>query len=221
MTSLELALHPVGPTVLGGVVFYAGEDAAEVVAGWRDHVADAPDELSSLVNLTTAPPAPFLPDRVALQEGRRHRRLLGRRSGGGRRRGQAPPHARHRGGRPASGRCRTSSCNSCSTACGPRARRTTSRPPSSTAFPTTPSPPSPTSIAAPPTFRCRPSSTCTTSVAPWLVSLPTPRRSPIARRRTSSTASLGRLMPRTSRPTASGPRRHGEPWPATAPGAPT
>ena len=61
VTSLELALHPVGPTVLGGVVFFAGEDAAEVVAGWRDHVADAPDELSSLVNLTTAPPAPFLP----------------------------------------------------------------------------------------------------------------------------------------------------------------
>ena len=61
VTSLELALHPVGPTVLAGVVFYAGEDAAEVVAGWRDHVADAPDQLSSLVNLTTAPPAPFLP----------------------------------------------------------------------------------------------------------------------------------------------------------------
>ena len=61
VTSLEMALHPVGPTVLGGVVFYAGEDADAVVAGWRDYVADAPDQLSSLVNLTTAPPAPFLP----------------------------------------------------------------------------------------------------------------------------------------------------------------
>jgi FAD/FMN-containing dehydrogenase len=61
VTSLEMALHPVGPTVLGGVVFYAGDDAADIVAGWRDHVSDAPDELSSLVNLTTAPPAPFLP----------------------------------------------------------------------------------------------------------------------------------------------------------------
>ena len=56
-----MALHPVGPTVLGGLVFFAGEDAAEVVAGWRDYVSDAPDELSSLVVLTTAPPAPFLP----------------------------------------------------------------------------------------------------------------------------------------------------------------
>jgi FAD/FMN-containing dehydrogenase len=62
VTSLELALYPVGPTVLGGVVFYAGDDAADMVAGWRDAVADAPDELSSLVNLTTAPPAPFLPE---------------------------------------------------------------------------------------------------------------------------------------------------------------
>ncbi|MET0458440.1 MAG: FAD-binding oxidoreductase [Ilumatobacteraceae bacterium] len=61
VTSLEMALHPVGPTVLSGLVFYDGEDAAEVVAGWRDLVAGAPDELSSLVNLTTAPPAPFLP----------------------------------------------------------------------------------------------------------------------------------------------------------------
>jgi FAD/FMN-containing dehydrogenase len=61
VTSLEMALHPVGPTVLGGVVFYAGDEAADIVAGWRDHVSDAPDELSSLVNLTTAPPAPFLP----------------------------------------------------------------------------------------------------------------------------------------------------------------
>ena len=61
VTSLEMALHPVGPTVLGGLVFYAGDEAVEVVAGWRDHVRDAPDELSSLVNLTTAPPAPFLP----------------------------------------------------------------------------------------------------------------------------------------------------------------
>ena len=62
VTSMEMALHPVGPTVLGGLVFFDGDDAAEVVAGWRDYVDGAPDELSSLVNLTTAPPAPFLPE---------------------------------------------------------------------------------------------------------------------------------------------------------------
>ena len=48
--------------MLGGIVFYAGDEAADVVAGWRDAVADAPDELSSAVVLTTAPPAPFIPE---------------------------------------------------------------------------------------------------------------------------------------------------------------
>jgi FAD/FMN-containing dehydrogenase len=43
-------------------VFYAGDEAVDVVGGWRDAVAGAPDELSSLVNLTTAPPAPFIPE---------------------------------------------------------------------------------------------------------------------------------------------------------------
>jgi FAD/FMN-containing dehydrogenase len=62
VTSLEMALHPVGPEVLGGPIFYAGEDAADVVAAWRDIVADAPEELSTVVVLTTAPPAPFIPE---------------------------------------------------------------------------------------------------------------------------------------------------------------
>lgn len=62
VTSFELAVHPVGPTVLGGPAFYPGADAVAVVRGWRDVVADAPDDLSSVVSLTTAPPAPFLPE---------------------------------------------------------------------------------------------------------------------------------------------------------------
>jgi hypothetical protein len=33
-----------------------------VLASWRDAVAGAPDELTTLVDLTTAPPAPFLPE---------------------------------------------------------------------------------------------------------------------------------------------------------------
>ena len=61
-TSFELALHPVGPEVIAGVVFYPGDEAVEVVSGWRDLVGGFPDELSTLVNLTTAPPAPFIPE---------------------------------------------------------------------------------------------------------------------------------------------------------------
>jgi FAD/FMN-containing dehydrogenase len=64
VTSLELAVHPVGPTVLGGPIFYPGDEAAQVISGWREAMADAPDELASLINLTAAPPLPFLPEAV-------------------------------------------------------------------------------------------------------------------------------------------------------------
>ena len=62
--SLEYALHPVGPTVLGGLVFFPGEAARDVLIGWRELTASMPDELTSLVVLTTAPPVPFLPESV-------------------------------------------------------------------------------------------------------------------------------------------------------------
>ena len=58
----ELALHPVGPVVLGGPVFYPGEQAARVTNGWRDLLEEMPDELSTTLVLTTAPPAPFIPE---------------------------------------------------------------------------------------------------------------------------------------------------------------
>ena len=61
VTAFELALHRVGPIVLGGVVYYPAAQAAQVLAGWRDATACAPDELTTLVNLTTAAPAPSLP----------------------------------------------------------------------------------------------------------------------------------------------------------------
>jgi FAD/FMN-containing dehydrogenase len=61
-TKFELAVHPVGPTVLGGALFFPGEEAEQVVQGWRDLHKDMPDELNTIMNLTTAPPAPFLPE---------------------------------------------------------------------------------------------------------------------------------------------------------------
>ena len=63
-TSLEYALHRVGPTVLGGLVFFPGEAARQVLTGWRKLTTSMPDELTSLVDLTTAPPVPFLPESV-------------------------------------------------------------------------------------------------------------------------------------------------------------
>ena len=62
VTAFEFDLHPVGPTVTAGPVFYPGERAEEVMRFYRDFVRDLPDELTTLVNLLTAPPAPFLPE---------------------------------------------------------------------------------------------------------------------------------------------------------------
>ena len=64
VTSMEFTLHPVGPTVLGGLLFFPGETARDVLIGWRELTASMPDELTSLVDLTTAPPVPFLPESV-------------------------------------------------------------------------------------------------------------------------------------------------------------
>ena len=62
VTSFEFQLHEVGPTVLSGLVFYPAEEAEQVLRGYRAACAAAPDELTTLVNLTTAPPVPFLPE---------------------------------------------------------------------------------------------------------------------------------------------------------------
>jgi FAD/FMN-containing dehydrogenase len=62
VTSFEFDLHPVGPTVAAGPVFYPGDRAEEVIRFYRDFARDLPDELSTLLNLLTAPPAPFLPE---------------------------------------------------------------------------------------------------------------------------------------------------------------
>lgn len=64
VTSFEYQLHEVGPTVLSGLVFYPAEEVETVLAGYRAACAAASDELTTLVNLTTAPPVPFLPEAV-------------------------------------------------------------------------------------------------------------------------------------------------------------
>jgi FAD/FMN-containing dehydrogenase len=63
-TSLEYKLHPIGPMVLAGLIFFSGDRAEEVLRFYREWVRELPDEMTTLVNLTTAPPAPFLPESV-------------------------------------------------------------------------------------------------------------------------------------------------------------
>jgi FAD/FMN-containing dehydrogenase len=64
VTSLEYRLHPVGPTVLAGVVVHPAAKAGEVLDFYRHFIASAPDELMTIVILRMAPPAPFLPERI-------------------------------------------------------------------------------------------------------------------------------------------------------------
>ncbi len=62
VTSFEYQLHEVGPTVYCGLVFYPADQAEQVLRGYREASAQAPDELTTLFNMTTAPPVPFLPE---------------------------------------------------------------------------------------------------------------------------------------------------------------
>jgi FAD/FMN-containing dehydrogenase len=64
VTSFEYRLHPVGPVVLAGPVFHLLEDAPEVLRFYREFIAGAPDELTTIFELSVAPPAPFLPEEV-------------------------------------------------------------------------------------------------------------------------------------------------------------
>ena len=64
VTSFEYQVHEVWPTVLSGLVFYPAEEAEQVLRGYRAACAAAPDELTTLVDMTTAPPLPFLPESV-------------------------------------------------------------------------------------------------------------------------------------------------------------
>jgi hypothetical protein len=60
-TAFEYRLHPVGPMVLGGPVFWRLEDAPKVLGVLRDYAPEAPDELGITVAMMLAPPVPFLP----------------------------------------------------------------------------------------------------------------------------------------------------------------
>lgn len=64
VTSFEYQLHPVGPTVLAGVIAYPMARALELLRFHRDFVAAAPPELGTVFALRLAPPAPFLPDSI-------------------------------------------------------------------------------------------------------------------------------------------------------------
>jgi FAD/FMN-containing dehydrogenase len=62
VTQFELQLHPVGPTVYAGPIFYPADAAGELLRVFRDWATGAPDEVTAVINLTTAPPLPVIPE---------------------------------------------------------------------------------------------------------------------------------------------------------------
>jgi FAD/FMN-containing dehydrogenase len=64
VTSFELRLHELGPEVFALNVAYPIEAAASVLAGWRDAVTDAPDELSTAGLIWSLPVVDELPEEL-------------------------------------------------------------------------------------------------------------------------------------------------------------
>jgi len=63
VTSFEFQAYPVGPMVMVGAVFYPQEAARDVLPAWRDYMASATEDLSSLAFFWNVPPhEPFPPE---------------------------------------------------------------------------------------------------------------------------------------------------------------
>jgi FAD binding domain/Berberine and berberine like len=64
VTEFEFDLVPLGPTILAGPIFWPMEKSTEVLRFYRDWVADAPDELMTIIIHRKAPPLPFVPEEL-------------------------------------------------------------------------------------------------------------------------------------------------------------
>jgi FAD/FMN-containing dehydrogenase len=62
----EFALREVSQ-VLGGALWYRAERTPEVLQAYREFALAAPDQLTSVATITTAPPAPFLPPGLRME----------------------------------------------------------------------------------------------------------------------------------------------------------
>ena len=64
VTSFRYRLHPLGASVLAGLLAWPIEQAAEVLRFYRDFVADAPDEVGIMANLRLVPALPVFPEEL-------------------------------------------------------------------------------------------------------------------------------------------------------------
>jgi len=68
-TEFTFKLSPVGPTVLGGLAFFAPDKGPALLRRWRELVANCPDELTTILVYLHAPPFDFVPQDVQLKPG--------------------------------------------------------------------------------------------------------------------------------------------------------
>ena len=62
VTQFEFELHELGPLVYAGPIFYPADLAGELLRRFRDWAPSAADDITAVVNLTTAPPLPVIPE---------------------------------------------------------------------------------------------------------------------------------------------------------------
>ena len=101
VTQFELELHPVGPMVYAGPIFYPRTRDGICCACSASGRRGSPTTMTAVLNLTTAPPLPVIPEEW---HGKKVAALIAvsRRAGrGGRRRSSRVPHGRRAGRRPA------------------------------------------------------------------------------------------------------------------------
>jgi FAD/FMN-containing dehydrogenase len=61
VTQFELQLHQVGPIVYAGPIFYPGDAARDLLELYREWAPSASDDVTTVIDLTTAPPLPVIP----------------------------------------------------------------------------------------------------------------------------------------------------------------
>jgi hypothetical protein len=64
VTEFEFRLHEVGPLVLAGPIFWPIDESPRLLRFYRDWIAEAPDELMTIVIHRKAPALPFVPEEL-------------------------------------------------------------------------------------------------------------------------------------------------------------
>jgi hypothetical protein len=67
VTSFLFKLHPIS-TVYGGPMLWPMEQAAELLAFWRDFILSAPEDINGWFGFVTVPPAPPFPEQLHLKK---------------------------------------------------------------------------------------------------------------------------------------------------------